>query len=178
MIFSLIITFLFGIQTTVSEKTELIDWSEKRKLTWTDFKGTPDPASPNAALTSSSINIDFEYDQQELKFYIRCRFNTVKSWGKVKTDYILAHEQGHFDIAELYARKMFKALKAYKYNPKTISDDINRIYQEIMTSHHQFQSAYDRETDHSRIPDKQAEWEKKINDELKALEAFKDYRKK
>lgn len=170
-------SLLLSLPFLANDKTEMIDWSAERRLSWNDFRGRPDPVSPNAALTSSNIHVDFEFDARELKYKIRCRFNTEKSWGRVKTDYILAHEQGHFDITEIHARKLYKALKNYKYNPKTVSADISALHQQVMTDQHNMQSAYDQQSDHSRNPVRQAEWDLKIQEELKALDAYKDYHK-
>jgi hypothetical protein len=154
----------------------LIDWSAKRKLTWNDFQGSWSPSSPNAALTSSSINVEFGYDNSGLTFSIRCRFNKDKSWGKIKNDYILSHEQGHFDIAEIHARKLNKALKKYVFNSKTVSTDINKIYEAVMKEHHALQEQYDLETDHSREMAKQLEWDKRIRDLLAEYQPYENYR--
>jgi hypothetical protein len=159
------------------QQNNLIDWDPSRKLTWADFKGPVDTASKNAALTSSSINIEFGYDDSGLEYSIKCSFNKEKSWVRVRNDEVLAHEQGHFDLAELHARKLNKAMKAYKFNPKTVSTDVNRIYDSLMNVHHQAQNRYDLETDFSRNKVKQEEWLKKIAGELKSLQAFASYRK-
>ena len=151
---------------------DLIEWNESRKLSWSDFTGQPDASSPNAALTSSSINVEFGYDRTTLTYSIKCRFNKMRSWGKIKTDYILAHEQGHFDIAEIFARKLNKALKAYKFNSSTVGKDVNAIYDGVIKE----QQAYDHETDHSRNPVKQQEWVRKIAEELKTFEKFSNYK--
>jgi len=156
---------------------DLVEWSPARKLTWDDFKAAPNAASSNAALTSSSINVEFGYDDQELKYSIKCRFDKTKSWVKIRNNEILAHEQGHFDMAELHARKLNKALKEYHFNPKTVGDDVNRIYDSIMTLHHASQSEYDQETDFSRNKEKQALWQKKIADDLQQLKAYAGYNK-
>lgn len=170
------LVFLLPLFASVSPAfNDLIEWKQDRRLEWSDFKGIPDTHSPNAALTSSSINVEFGYDKKSLTYSIKCRFNKVKSWGRIKTDYILAHEQGHFDIAEIYARKLNKALKGYKFNSATVGKDINQIYDAVIKEHQAFQQRYDSETDHSRNPAKQKEWEGIIVDNLKEFESFSKY---
>ena len=121
--------FSFFIDDVFSTtQSNLLEWSVDRKLTWKDFRAQPDKNSTNAALTSSSINIEFGYNNSGLKYKIKCRFDQNLSWGRIKNDYILAHEQGHFDIAEIHARKLHKLLKAYKFNNRTVAKDVNRIY--------------------------------------------------
>jgi len=170
-------TSLLLILAMASLQASLIEWNAGRKLTWDDFKSTPDPASPNAALTNTAINIEFGYDKSGLTWSIRCSFDKNLSWVRVKNDAVLAHEQGHFDIAEIYARKLNKALKDYHFNAKTVANDVNKIYNDMMTAHHDAQEVYDHETDYSRNKEKQDEWLKKISDDLKGLQAFATYRK-
>lgn len=162
-----------GLQQT----NNLIDWNASRRLTWEDFKGPVDAESKNAALTSSSINIEFGYDESGLEYSIKCSFNKQKSWVRIKNDEVLAHEQGHFDLAELHARKLHKAMKGYKFNARTVSNDVNKIYDSLMNAHHAAQNVYDNETDYSRNKPKQEEWQKKIADELKGLQQFAGYKK-
>ena len=156
-------------------QSNLIQWSAERKLTWADFKAAPDKNSTNAALTSSRINIDFGYNNNGLKYNIKCRFDQNLSWGRIKNDYILAHEQGHFDIAEIHARKLHKQLKAYKFNIRTVGSDVNQIYAAVMKEHHALQSQYDNETDYSRNTEKQALWREKIEHDLNSLQEFANY---
>jgi hypothetical protein len=162
---------------TMQQQNNLIDWNASRKLTWEDFKGPIDAESKNAALTSSSINIEFGFDDEGLEYSIKCSFNKQKSWVRVHNNEVLAHEQGHFDLAELHARKLFKAMKGYKFNAKSVSDDVNKIYDSLMNVHHAAQNLYDQETDYSRNKVKQEEWQKKIADDLKALQQFASYKK-
>jgi hypothetical protein len=168
---------LLLVASTLQQNNSLIDWNASRKLTWEDFKGPVDAESKNAALTSSSINIEFGYDETGLEYSIKCSFNKQKSWVRIRNNEVLAHEQGHFDLAELHARKLFKAMKAYKFNAKTVSNDVNKIYDSLMQAHHEAQNQYDNETDYSRNKVKQEEWQKKIADELKGLQAFSAYKK-
>jgi IS1 family transposase len=164
--------------TLIQPNNNLIPWSTTTKLTWSDFKGNPDPHSPNAALTSSNINIEFGYNNTGFQYSIRCVFDKNRSWVRIATDEVLAHEQGHFDIAEIYARRLNKALATYRFNVQTVSKDVNDVYSSMMKEHRQMQAQYDQETDYSRNRPKQAEWLKKIAADLKSLAAFANYQKK
>lgn len=152
-----------------------IDWTPSRKLVWSDFKGSPDPASTNAALTNSSIHAEFGFNNKKLTHSIKCRFDKQRSWGRIKTDYILNHEQGHFNIAEIHARMLHKELGEYEFNPKTVNKDINRIYEQVMKLHVTTQKNYDLQTNHSLDSLKQKEWDGKITARLKELDKYSDY---
>lgn len=173
VLFSLLLTCVTVIQTN-----NLIPWNASRKLTWSDFTGSPDPHSTNAALTSSNINIEFGYDEEGFQYSIKCSFDKNRSWVRIKNNEVLAHEQGHFDIAEIYARKLNKLMKAYRFNAKTAGTDINQLYENAMKQHRQTQLQYDQETDYSRNKPKQLEWLKKIDADLKSLELFANYQQK
>jgi hypothetical protein len=174
MLFAITI-IIFPSFFSFSQSNHFIDWRADQKLTWDDFKEKPDAASPNAALTSSMIKYDFGYNNADgLKFHIYCQFDMEKSWGRAKTDYILSHEQGHFDIAEIFARKLNKAFK--NYSPTTtMKKDINRIYTDLMQQLQDMQAQYDRETNFSINKPQQEEWLKKIKDELSGSEAYAKY---
>jgi hypothetical protein len=153
----------------------LIDWKPGLKLTWDDFRRPPDPSSPNAALTGTIIRYDFGYNSVDgLKFHIHCQFNKNNSWGRNKTDYILSHEQGHFDIAEIFARKLDKAFKEYTPTDN-IKKDLNKIYSDIMHQYSERQLEYDKETNNSINKPEQEEWLRKISEELKDSQAYANY---
>jgi len=150
-----------------------IPWEAGRKLTWDDFKAPPDKRSPNAAETSSAIKFDYSYNAGELRFHIVCQFDKNKSWVRVRSDYILSHEQGHFDITEIFARKLNKSVKEYRVGkPGDLTRDLNHIYENAMHQLHDMQAAYDAETNFSINTPKQEEWLKKIKTRLEELETY------
>src|SRR5258705_4867657 len=112
--------FLFFITPVVafaqSKDEELLDWSASRKLTWNDYKASPDPNSDAAASTTSYLAIEYNITSSNFGYKIQSMFSKTRSWGLHKTVYILNHEQGHFDIAEIFARKLNKEMSEYKFN--------------------------------------------------------------
>jgi hypothetical protein len=171
-----ILFILLPFLTVVHFDENLIEWSASRKLKWEDFRGTPNPTSTNAALTNSSITVEFGYNNKGLTHSIKCRFNKSLSWGRIKNDYILNHEQGHFDIAELHARILHKTLEAYEFNASTVSKDVNKIHGDVMNQHVQTQKMYDLETNHSIDSAEQRKWDGKISKLLEDNAAFADYK--
>lgn len=159
-----------------SKDDSLIDWNSSRKLAWADFKGAPDPVSTNAALTNSTIKAEFGYNEKGLTHSIKCMFNKNLSWVRIKNDYILNHEQGHFDITEVHARLLHKNLSDYTFNSKTVGEDINRIYGETMKEHVRMQKDYDMLTNHSLDSVEQRKWDAKISASLAQLKAFSEYK--
>ena len=174
LIATILLTAAFSL-TTRHDDTSL-PWIASRRLTWDDFKSRPDNNSPNAALTSSKITFKYSYDSDKgFTYNIGCVFEKYSSWGRVKTSYILSHEQGHFDIAEIYARKLNKIIKAYTFNAGTAQKEVPAIYQKIMNDLSAMQNQYDSDTDFSRDKEQQAAWTEKINRELYKLNEFAGY---
>jgi Bacterial protein of unknown function (DUF922) len=159
-----------------SQRESLIEWNASKRLDWNDFKAKPDRNSPNAALTSTTIKFDFTYNDQGLTLHIHCAFDRNLSWGRVRNDYILSHEQGHFDIAEIFARELFKKLKDYQLRDvNKLSRDLNKIYENTMQELNDMQAKYDKETNFSINKEKQSEWLVKISKELERLQPYADY---
>ncbi len=95
-----------------------------------------------------------------------------KSWVKNETDYLLSHEQLHFDIAELYNRKFKKAVSEIKFETKKIEETIPNIFLRFNKERIKNQNLYDEETRHGESKVQQEIWIKKINNELKNFELY------
>lgn len=148
------------------EDNDQILWSSKRKLVWNDFRGTPDKSKTNvAALTSSKIEIIENYVLNGIpKYVVQCYFIKSKSWTTVSDESTLLHEQLHFDIDELFTRKIRKAfdsLNIKKVKDYQIYDDIYIYYGEKSET---YQKLYDNQVYFS--DSKQQQWIKKIGTEL------------
>jgi len=158
-----------------SRNDDLIHWKEKQKLSWADYQGKPDPNADAAASTATFLGVEYNFKNGNLGYIITCSFSKSKSWGLHKNDYILAHEQGHFDIAEIFARELYRKLKEYSFDKRSYQTDLRKIYEDITKAKEAMQNQYDLETNHSINKEKQAEWLEKISRELKSLEAFAGY---
>ncbi len=175
-IFSLLLFTMSLASLRAQEAGEdALTWSSGRKLNWSDYKASPNPKSDAAATTSTSLSIDYHISAEHFSYTIKSWFSRSRSWGRDKTDYILSHEQGHFDIAEVYARKLHQRMSAYQFNKRTYQKELNSIYNEVADEKAAVQQQYDRETRHSIDKEKQAEWLKKISKMLEELKDFADY---
>ena len=128
IILSIIFTLYF---TTAYTQTisDTIYWSSCYKLKWKDFQSNIDTTSAYGAVSNPIINYKLRATEDTFTIEVTCFFIKSKSWSKFKnSDTLLIHEQGHFDIAELFARKLRKAFYEYKFNYKTVSTDIEKIF--------------------------------------------------
>ncbi|WP_037325181.1 DUF922 domain-containing protein [Salinimicrobium terrae] len=169
--------FLMAFVTQAQTEESRLAW-EANALTWEDFQSSPDPNSPFTANTSSGISYSWSLKSsilgKEYQFEVLSFFNPERSWVKNSgSDHLLAHEQLHFDITELHARKLRKALAEFDFNKsKNVKTELQKIYRELEGERAAMQKKFDLETRHSMEEAAQLEWQQFVTQELKKFENF------
>ena len=168
VLLSFILSFLCFQQGIAQEEEEGIAWREGWRLQWTDFKGEVPSGAAAAATTASGISYSYQAEWEgkgevQVDFVVEAHFYPEESWYRpeVCNEHILSHEQLHFDIAEIFARKLRKRLESKTYT-KNIKAEVRRIYQQTVRELSKFQNQYDRETDYSRNRENQLLWNELI----------------
>jgi hypothetical protein len=164
------------------ENDTLIYWSKSRPLTSQDFQGvipsskvkTNEVANISSSISSNGSSLN-KYSIPE--YTILVFFLKRESWKK--PDFSLSelnHEQTHFDITELYGRKIRALIQ--KLNDQGVKDvsiykkEIDGLFNEEKKT----DEMYDRETRNGRDLLKQKAWDEKITKELETLKEFEvDY---
>lgn len=154
-----------------------IEWSLERKLTWEDFKGVPNlKENPDTlALTSSGFGYETGVGMfKKGEIFVQSVFYTNQSWfvPEGETDYVLRHEQIHFDITEIFSRKLRKELveaKVTSTNFITAKPIFDRVFNEMRNR----QKRYDQETVRGEKKETQEYWEAIIELELAKYEFYK-----
>ncbi len=162
--------------TSGKDSPDTIYWSENDPLEWTDFKGHPRfEYTSVSALTSSGIVHYKGCKDGLINYKVRAYFEKEKSWVKeeARTDHHLQHEQIHFDITELYARKLRKILadRQFKCGEEAVFEETVSAF--IENWHHD-QKAYDLHSRHSLDKIAQKQWFYRIEMELSLLNDFKE----
>lgn len=170
-LFAAMLFILLSGNTAIAQDT--INWRPGYKLQWSDFQGKPENIPDVKAITVANLSGDLSYNTDSFSAQVSVYFEKNKSWTLSTNQNLLSHEQGHFDIAELFARKFRKAFSEYKFNPKTIEADYNRIYSKTTSDRTSMNKLYDKETNFSRNITRQLYWSNKIKTELKKLDAYK-----
>ncbi len=159
---------VFTFTNSAYHAEELIIWNENDQLTLSDFKGQPDYGNPHiVALTASGIMHHTECHDGILKYDVKAYFDKRESWVKeeAKTAHHLKHEQVHFDITELYARKVMEALSHEEFFCGE-EKRFNEFVDNLLTGWETDQVQYDVSTNYSNEYDEQRAWEFKIALEL------------
>lgn len=152
----MVVVFLLALLVGGQDK---IIYEPGVKLGWDDFRGH---ARKEGALSSTAISYDIEVRENICKVKVYSIFYKKDSYAvKPKSSYVLNHEQRHFDITYIFARKFERMVVG-----KT-EQEIKVIYDRIIKEWDAEQDRYDSETDNSIDTDKQAAWDAKIDNELK-----------
>lgn len=151
---------------------EYIEWGEHEKLTWEVYDAEPAENTFGDAGTAVKIKAKPYVVRGEIYYNVYALFNKEKSWCKGKSEELLAHEQLHFDIAELTARKVRRAVEKMQENNVDDLKTFNNAIKKILVKSNDFDAQYDKDTFHGLIREKQQEWQEKISEQLSVLEAY------
>ena len=173
-------------------KDEFILWQENKKLKIQDFKAdNKDTIKVNRQQflgAISAIRIEYSSFQRNKNsvpdFSIKTYFDPNESWMLLKNDYVLQHEQIHFDLTELYARKMRKSVESLRQkNITNISIYRKKIqHWNVMKEKASNQFDADNQDYYIKIGQKilfqknpkQEAWKKKVDRELFQYSLFKN----
>jgi hypothetical protein len=156
-----------------------IEWFANRKLIWEDFKGNPKPISNSNTAAQTYCGFGFQTNRITMLTKVKiftintftCNLSWVRSDQKNRVD-LLEHEQGHFDLCEVYTRQLRKKLEEKKLTAFNINTDANIIFKEIYVLYLDRQELYEKETNYGLYREKQIEWTKKIGAELQDLNNY------
>lgn len=172
--------FLSLFLSFISPENEMVmSWRDDLKLTWNDFKGTQNIQSDAVAVTASGITFGYSVRKANSKIVdftvsVEAHFYPEKSWvvKALANDYILAHEQLHFDITELHVRKFRQQISTVKVS-QHLGSELDRLHKSINKELATMQNQYDTESNNSINKEVQIKWVTFVKKELKKHEAFK-----
>jgi hypothetical protein len=169
---------------------DVIDWSPDARLAIRDFQGRPPVNAAGASLSWLNVEAEWECQAGALFATARATFDPSRSWWRgsrmasigarrssarraraeaersvVQFDLqLLEHEQLHFDIAELAARKLRARFDAFKdaCDEQDDSERIRKMVADIDREMYAEQQRYDRETAHGINVRAQDHWRKRI----------------
>jgi hypothetical protein len=140
-------------------------WSAARPLTWNDFQAAPPTEGREGAKTSYSLYSVWKCRGAVFEFRVIAGFRTRRSWVKlvvlndsVQRRTVLGHEQTHFDLGELYARRMRQAFAALSAPCRKSDAALSALVQRIADEEKAEQRRYDAETHHGLLAAPQVAW--------------------
>lgn len=169
---------LFSL-ATVAQTTQsgTLHWSASRPLVLADFKARPRPGEAHAALTSATMVAKVACRSNQFSGSVQAAFDPTRSWVRdpaALTPKLLRHEQLHFDITEMYARRLRQKLTSVRIPCAQLGPAFERLSQGIYADWEKAESQYDSDTNHGLRPAQQAQWEAQVQQQLTELAAFAD----
>lgn len=158
--------------SAASADIALLLWNEFYKLQWDDFQGEPDKNSFGDAGTAVQIKAKPFLVKNKIQYDVEAHFNRKKSWIRDPSLSLLAHEQLHFDIAELYARKIRKKIRQLQNQGVNDIKVFNAAIQALLLESNEIDEQYDLETLHGALSRKQAAWSEKVKRQLAELKPY------
>jgi hypothetical protein len=145
-----------------------------RKLTWSDFKATPDANSNFWAYTGYLVR--YRYDDVRISgesvrigsFDVTVELDPARTWARMDkvNDALLAHEQGHFDIGILCGKEILATFKTTNFERSNYRGQMQSIFQDVLKKYIDMGRQYDKETEHYRNKEEQERWNKLLAERL------------
>ncbi len=151
-----------------------IKWKSTTQLKWSDFQNPVKPTKEEDVVAITSTGIRYVVAQQKgspnrMQLHISAVFSQKNSWKNHEglTKEALDHEQGHFDIAEIYARKIKAEVNKKIITKKDFDNHFKALYDRYYKEYQQFQKKYDEETNRGLNTEQQQKYRQMINSQLK-----------
>ena len=179
----LALTFSFYSVALFSQETSGIEYSLAGVFNWDMFRGKINQRhiaemGPNTgAVTVSSLSYKTIHIQgKTIKIKISAEFNPLESWTRYPKlehpEEALNHEKRHFDICEIYARKIRQVVSQAHLNTWNFNGELDFLFKKLVKEYHAEQARYDRETNHSMDAAQQKKWNTAIDAQLKTLSDY------
>ncbi len=163
-------------QAPASEE-QLLMWNKSQRLAFEDFQAkipesnttTNDGGTHSLARIVKGIEVNFKTERQGTTFTIYAAMKRNLSWIKNQNDSVaLAHEQGHFDICEIYARILRRDIQ------KTKSlDEAKQLFDKIVVEEELEQDKFDDDNSSTLVGITDL-WKKKILKRLAELDQYSE----
>lgn len=121
--------------------------------------------------TFAGVSFSYIIKENNIEYEIVSEFSRYDSYVIFKSEDLLKHEQLHFDIVEIYSRKLREKFLVLDKMKSKLEDYIS-TYNNIRNDLVKYQGLYDSETEHSVNKEKQKEWEIKVAKELEELDTY------
>ncbi len=148
-----------------------IEWNETRPLVWKDYpmiklRG----GKKGLALTSVKHSVVGKMENGGPDFDVKVYFIDKDSWTTDSTNQnLLAHEQLHFDIGELYRRKIQQKVKRLRDTGEKQKAIYRYAIKKLLSDFRIFSREYDKVTRHGTLSSEQQKWKNKVGEELNRL---------
>jgi len=169
----IIVSTTFNSLISQDNIDSILYWDNCNVLTWDLFNGEPWDSTDFGAASYIGIDVETSFQSGLPYLSIRTSFSPIVSWKKIPSDPLLIHEQGHFDLAEVYSRRIRKEVDQLRNSNNTNFDSYFNIYDSLYSTYRQESGKYDFETDYGKNLEIQGTWNRKLKLQLHELNMYK-----
>lgn len=174
---------VFSSAILPAQQPAVIEYAAVSTFHWGLFKGKINPrhlaemGKNTGAVTVSSISYSsINITDHSSTVIITARFHPQESWTRYpdlnQPEEALEHEKRHFDITEIYARKLRQLVSTTHFSASHFQDEVSRLFKDIVSQQRAEQGRYDHETKHSTDTAQQQKWNDRVDAQLEALSAY------
>lgn len=169
----LILATILLCSVGLSAQTVIINGEKtNRLLNWDDFNGEPDHSVDLYAYTYWYVGYKWDpflFRGDTVNWKVEVTLTLEKrSWKKTDkvTPTLLEHEQGHFNIARLFAIAFQERVNNTVFFRRNYQTRIKEIFNEELEVCRIMEALYDKETEHFRNREQQKKWDLFLKEEL------------
>lgn len=140
-------------------------WSHGRRLLWSDFQGRPPQGGNEGARTAYGLYYAWSCHDDVFTFRVIAALHPLRSWVKPvvvdnvhESARVLRHEQTHFDITEVHARRMRQRFGTLSAACAKTDGELRALARQLVEAEKEMQRRYDRETNHGLVAPRQTAW--------------------
>ena len=158
---------------------EAFAWSVFRPLSWEDFQAHAPSTGAEGALTSYNLLYGLRCTRSGFEYEVLAAFVPKESWVKplviadpALSAHTLRHEQAHFDLTEIHARRLRQFLSRADRPCGAESGAVREGAERLVSLEAEAQQQYDGETRHGLNASSQSAWERRVTEMLRDLTTF------
>lgn len=142
-----------------------------RTLSWLDFRApVPENEPTVAARTATQMEMETAETNGRSTFVVRVYFLPDSSFVRVRSDANLRHEQTHFQIACIEARRCMLGLVPLQKGDSLAKEKAFVLYEAHWAESGRRNEQFDQETNHSLNKEAEKIWEARISREWRIFE--------
>jgi hypothetical protein len=158
-----------------------VPWAAMRRLSWSDYRAQPLIGGGQAAVTAYSLRWGFRCSGAAFNFQVVTVFFPDRSWVSsallsepARGRLMLQHEQTHFDLSEVYARRMRRFFSTLDRPCDRTTEDLSALGDNFVRDESDAQRRYDEETANGRDARVQLRWEDEVKKLLETLAEWRE----
>lgn len=140
-------------------------WTAAWRLAWRDFQGAPPSGGNEGARTAYGLYYAWSCRGDAFAFHVTAALHPRRSWVKTvvlrdarESARVLQHEQTHFDLTEVFARRLRQHFATLRSPCARDDAELRAAARRIIDEEKAMQRRYDTETTHGLRDDQQAAW--------------------